>query len=246
MLTLCCWGFVYESRFLFWGFYPGRVCGLTCSTSIQCELHLISFRRKATPWESVCVSVHVRACAVIMSCLEHCHSVCLLGVRQTGREFCLQDRGLQCSQLQLCGSWLGPQGGVPQWPACLVSKAEAEVRDDECMSALYTVHLPLAPEVKWPWAYFMSLPVTSVASILQVDGEVEKEQCGKARSCFLLSSSAQRLDPHQMQGLGELGKGGQSFPYLVGPGSRAGSWTGFRVRHYFLLFPYPWLFRREL
>ena len=170
MLTLCCWGFVYESRFLFWGFYPGRVCGLTCSTSIQCELHLISFRRKATPWESVCVSVHVRACAVIMSCLEHCHSVCLLGVRQTGREFCLQDRGLQCSQLQLCGSWLGPQGGVPQWPACLVSKAEAEVRDDECMSALYTVHLPLAPEVKWPWAYFMSLPVLFVMGVICIFG----------------------------------------------------------------------------
>ena len=148
------------------------------------ELHLISFRQKATPWECVCVSVHVRACAVIMRCLEHCHSVRLLGVRQTGREFWLRDRGLQCSHLQRRGSWLGSQGGVPQRPACLVSKAEAEVRGDECRSTLYTVHLPLDLEVKWPWAYFMLLPVTSVASVLQVGGEVEKEQCGKPGAAF--------------------------------------------------------------
>ena len=169
----------------------GRVCGLTCSSSSQCELHLISFRRKATPWESVCVCIHVRACAVIMSCLEHCHSLCLLGVRQTGREFWLQDRGVQSSCLQLHGSWLGPQSGVSQWPACLVTKAEGKVRDDECKK--HFVHRSSSP---WPRGemtlvlLFVSAPVTGMTSVVQIDGEVEKEWCGKARSCFLLSSSA--------------------------------------------------------
>lgn len=89
-----------------------------------------------------------------------------------------------------------------------------------------------------PGLLLMSLPAAGMASVLQAGGEVEEVvwESQELLSAFLCSLGA---GPASGAGPLELGKGGQAFPYLVGPGSRAGSWTGFRVRHYFLLFPYP-------